>query len=243
MPVSRVALAALLIAAAPLAARAAAEDERERLLLQMTMPAPAFSVVDLFPQDMNSYQTGGWRDAASGDGTGGTVTASLDGTSMYMDGTINALAYAVRGFPDAHDFDMTIDFTIVKQQMTPDDSLVVLLRYADPTFPAGCCFGDTGEVLAASGLRLDFDLGRGTVTPYREKNYGPSVALAPLTPYALGFGQPHEMTISFVAGNLAVDVDGVPVGRWRTPNLRAGRVGLEVYRIDMTVSRIALTTR
>ncbi len=238
-------LAAALIMVAPLSLTAvsgetdAIEPTIEPMLL--VAPGPSATYIDLFPQDMNSYQTGGWHDTVNGDGTGGTVQAGLDGTSILLDGTINALAYAVRNAPDARDFEMSVDFTIVKQQMSPEDRLSFLLRFKDPTFPTGCCFGGSGQVHATSGLRLEFNVGRGTVTPYRERNGAQGSALAPPTPVSIGFGQPHRMVISYLGGVLTVTQDGLPVGNWRTPNFSPGRVGLEIYRLDLTVSGLSLT--
>jgi len=204
-------------------------------------PGPSASYIDFFPQDLNSYQIGGWRDAVNGDGTGGTVQAGLDSSSILLDGTLNALAYALRNAPVAHDFEMSIDFAIVNQQMSPEDRLTFLLRFKDPILPAACCFGGSGQVHASSGLRLELNLGRGTITPFREKNGAQGPALAPPTLVSIGFGQPHRMVISYRGGVLTATQDGVPAGSWRTPNLPAGRVGLEVYRLDLAVSDLSLT--
>lgn len=234
-----------LVAAAPLRAEPQAatpnpgvQDMVETMLL--LAPGPTATYIDFFPQDMNSYQTGGWRDTVNGDGSGGTVQASFDGASITLDGTINALAYAMRNAPVARDFEMSVDFAIVTQQMSPEDRLSFLLRFSDPVFPTACCFGGSGQVHAASGLRLEFNVGRGTVTPYRERNGAQGAALAPPTPFSIGFGQPHRMVISYRSGVLTVTQDGLPVGTWRTPNLAPGRVGLEAYRLDVTVSDLSL---
>ena len=36
---------------------------------------------------------------------------------------------------------------------------------------------------------------------------------------------------------------GIPAGTWRIPNLPAGRVGFEVYRLDLSVTGVTLITQ
>ena len=202
---------------------------------------PVFA--DLLPQDLNSYRVGGWQEPLGGDGTGGTVRPTFDGSAAYFDGTTKALAYAVRNDPDIRDFEMTVGFTITNEQPTPDDHLVLLLRFQDPILPAACCFGGAGEVHARSGLAVDFNVGRGTVTPYRERNGARVSALETQIPFHLSFDAPHTMRVSFAGVDLGIDVDGVPVARWHVQNFAPGRIGFEAYRLDMMVTNVTLVTQ
>jgi len=58
----------------------------------------------------------------------------------------------------------------------------------------------------------DFNLGRGTLILYKERNDLQASAFAPPTPFSIGFGQPHQIAISFVGASSGSGSTASPAG-------------------------------
>lgn len=187
---------------------------------------------DDFPEALSNYLTGGWQ-GPFGDGTGGTIFPTADGQAIYMDGTVNALAFAYRMSPEFSDFEATMRFVIAKRDSTEADRLFFHLRWNDPVFPTCCNFGH-----AASGIWLDVNVGRNSLRVFAEEDYQTGSTLTAV-PVNLFVGVPYEIRISYVGDRLMTFIDSVQVLDFRTRENPAGLFAFHASRLDLIVDWIA----
>ena len=190
---------------------------------------------DDFPVAIANYVTGGWH-GPFGDGTGGTITPTGDQMGVFLDGTVNALAYAIRRSPDVTDVNLTVDFALLNRDMTPADQFSLLLAWRNSTYPgqASCppCSGPTPQ----SGIVVNFNIGRGSVRVTEVTNsVGTEVAVANST---ISAGAEHEARAEYARGNLSVFLDSVRELVVTNLEKPSGVVGFMTYRVDANVDSL-----
>lgn len=191
--------------------------------------------VDDFPRALSGYVTGGWQ-GPFGDGTGGTIAPTGDGMGIFLDGTVNALAYAIRRSPEITDVNLTVEFAILSRDMTEADQFSLLLAWKNSSYPgqSSCppCLGPT----PLSGIVVNFNLGRGKVRVSEVTNsVTTEVALASS---ALTAGGAHEARVDYSRGTLSAYLDTVRELVVTNLTKPAGMVGFMAYRVDVAVDNL-----
>jgi hypothetical protein len=195
------------------------------------------TLLDDFPSALWVYPNGGWRQTAwYGDGTGGTLTPTPDGTAIYMDGTAYSSAWMFRQGPQILDFDMTVGLTIYPGA-NGVGALNFNLRWIDPNNPTACCTMLSGR----QGVTVYYVLGLSEVRVLYQNNYGPALE-ALRVGGRLTFGVPQEVHIGYHGNDLTVDFNGVRILALQTPSLGPGLAGLSVYSMDAAVDWIRYET-
>jgi hypothetical protein len=195
------------------------------------LAATSRTIDDTFPGALTAYQAGGIK-GAGGDATSGRVIPVLP-PAAYMDAIPDSLAWVVRKTPLFDDFDMTLDFMLVGRLGAPE-KVAFLINAKDPTYPTTCCWGDTGQIHARSGLWLVYDLSAGYVwSLYEERDY--ATAATPLVSVTrfLTFSAHHALRIVTHGDFVDVYADGTPVLGALTSPMPPGQFGIESYRVDL----------
>lgn len=192
-------------------------------------------ITDDFPQALANYATGGWQ-GPYGDGTGGTVVPTADGQAIYLDGTYNSWAWAMRQSPEVKDLDLSINLSVVNRDNTVADGFMVMLRFSKPNQPTACC----DYVSAQSGLRLYFRIGSGILAVVDDVNYTQMWSTATKANLSFSTGQPHTVRVVYQGTSLWVYLDSLLVVNLQTKDYPAGLVGFGAYRVDMTVDSLSL---
>lgn len=187
--------------------------------------------VDDFPAALSLYRTGGWQWPFS-DGTGGTVTPTADNASIYLDGTYNAMAYAIRKEPEFWDFSFEMNFTVAARDGTPGDQLVIFLRWNNTVFPDPVNFTYPS---ADGGVLFDFFYGEGRLFA-RDAN-GTQLATRA---YDLSMGGQHMARFDLAGGLARVSVDGVGAMELPFASGPSGLVGVMAYRVDVLLDTIRI---
>jgi len=190
---------------------------------------------DDFPVALPNYVTGGWQ-GPFGDGTGGTIGPTGDQMGVLLDGTVNALSYAIRRSVEVTDVNLTVDFAIQNRDMTVADQFSLLLAWKSSTYPgqSSCppCSGPTPQ----SGVVVNFNIGRASVRVTEITNsVGTEVAQAPS---ALSAGGANEARVEYSQGTLSIYLNGVRellVAGLQKP---AGTLGFMTYRMDVAVDSL-----
>ena len=206
------------------------------LVLGLATSAAGYSLyVDDFPLALPRYITGGWR-GPFGDGTGGTTQPTSDQTGIFMDGTYNALAYAIRRSSEMTDVNLTVDFAILGRDMTEADQFSLLLAWRNSSYPepSSCspCTGPTPE----SGIVVNFNIGRSSVRVSEVTNF--TTTEVTLAPSALTAGRAHEARVDFSHGTVSVYLDSVRELTVDNLTKPAGTVGFIAYRVDVAVDSV-----
>ena len=210
------------------------------ILLGLTLVpvASATTYLDDFPAALSNYVYGGWQ-GPYGDGTAGRLFPTGDGTGIYMDATYNGYVWALRSSPEFTDADMTMQFVLPNRDYTTADSFRLLMLFHNPTTPPdGSCI-DCSLVVPESGLSLNFRMGSNVLGVARYAG-GEVVSstIVPLPPVALN--EPHEARAVYDEGSLIVYLDSVQLLSWSAPDVPAGQVGFDVYRVDMIVDVVSI---
>ena len=181
------------------------------------------------------YSTGGWQGPNPGSNTGGTIVWE-PGYALTVDGTTNALACAVRDWPSAGDLQVEFFFLVSARDGTADDSLSLLLRFAQPSLPAAY----PAETHAATGLRLRFLLGTQTMEVWEESAYQ-SLPTGLSLPVTVNVNQWTNLKVILQGQVLSVYRSGVHQGSLTVPAVPAGRFGFEARGADLYVVSARLT--
>ncbi len=205
------------------------------LILSPGVGSGELSYFDDFPYALSNFVTGGWQ-GPFGDGTGGTIAVTSDGMGVLLDGTVNALAYAIRTSPQMTDVNLTVVFAIQNRDMTVSDQFSLLLAWRNSTYPSqsSCppCLSPTPQ----TGIVVNFNIGRGTVRVSEVTN---SVATeVAVGPSGLTAGPEYEARVEYANGNLSVYLGSMRelvVAGLQKP---AGPVGFMTYRMDVAVDSL-----
>jgi len=155
---------------------------------------------------------------------------------VILDGTYNALTYAIRQSPEVTDVNLTIDFVVLSRDMTEADQFSLLLAWKNSTYPGQSSCPPCSSPTPQSGIVVNFNVGRGSVRVSDVANsVGTEVAQAPS---ALSVGGAHEARVEYSHGTLSVYLDAVQ--ELVVPNLQkpAGVIGFMAYRVDVAVDSV-----
>lgn len=194
--------------------------------------------VDVFPEAISRYVTGGWQ-GPYGDGTGGTVTPAPDGTGVYLDGTYNALAYAIRKGALFSDVSVKVNLSVVKWDSVDAEQFSFLLRWRDPVLTGQSSCPPCLDPLVSSGVVVNFNLGRNALRVTQVTDYvGVELIQVPLSYPGSGA---HEVQMDYLGDSLTVYVDGVSLLSMTNLGNPQGQVGFMAYRVDVIVYSVSLT--
>ncbi len=202
------------------------------------VPAPALASVELYDDftagAVTNYATGGWQGPHDDSNSGGTVI-SAPYYWLAVDGTTNALAYAMRNWPSMDDVQIFILFYYSARDGMAEDSISFLLRFAQPALPGAC----PAETHAASGLRVRFRLGPGVMEVWEENSYQ-SLPTGLSLPVPLAVNSYHSIKLVLQGQSLSVYRSGVYQGTLTVPAVPAGRFGFEVRGADLQINYVQL---
>src|SRR6266581_1329263 len=208
------------------------------VVILSVLPAPAAGQdfhFDDFPRALANYVTGGWQ-GPFGDGTGGTIGSNGDGTGIILDGTVNALAYAIRRSPVMIDVNLTVDFSALNRDMTQADQFSLLLAWNNSNYPGQSSCPPCSSPTPESGIVVNFNIGRGTVRVSEVTNFvATEIAVASS---ALAVGPANEALVRYANRNLSIDLNGVKELAVPNINKPAGVIGFMAYRMGVVVDSL-----
>ena len=207
------------------------------LVFAASPTASAKPKVDDFPRALDHYVIGGWQ-GPYGDGTGGSVTPALDGNGVFLDGTVDALAYAIRGGPQFRDVSIRVNLSVVNHDAVEAEQFSFLLRWRDPVFTDQSTCPPCLDPLGSSGVVVNFNLGRNALRVTEVTDFhGVELVQVPMSYPASGS---HEARMDYVGDSLNVFIDGVLALSMNGLNDSSGWVGFMAYRVDVVVYSLTI---
>src|SRR5947209_15170979 len=192
---------------------------------------------DNFPAALPNYAHGGWQ-GPFGNGSAGRLFPMPNGNGIYMEGTYNGDVWLLRSSPEFSDIDMTAQFSLPTRDNTIADWFSLFVMFQNSTIPPnGPCVNVCPFVTPQSGIWLQYRLGFNKLVLTHFVN-GASTFSTNVTLPAVTMNQPHAARATYSAGNLTAYLDGAPLITMLISNLPAGKIGLDVYRVDMILNSI-----
>lgn len=154
-----------------------------------------------------------------------------------MDGTFNALVFAVRRAPpDWLDFNFYMKFTLMKRDHGENDSATIALLLREPVLPGGCC----ATVHGTSAVWMNFNYSKGRLQVYEERNGNAQFPIfeMPIVPYD---GQPWEPRLSLVGHSLRLSVGGGSNAILNIGAALPGTIALQARSCDIRTSGPSFT--
>ncbi len=199
-------------------------------------PVVAQSVADTFPAALSIYDTGGWQGPGGGTDTGGTITPDPF-SGVVMDGTFNALVFAVRRVPpDWLDVTFYLPVTLVRRDHGENDSMSIALLLRDPVLPGGCC----ATVHGTSAVWVNVNYSKSRVQVYEERNGNAQFPIFE-TPIIVGDNVPIDIRLTLRSAFLTVSLNGGGNAILNIGAALPGTIALQARSCDIRTSGPSFT--